>query len=209
MRVDHLTGDREPLFPVPGWSSGPVPRAGEPSHPVDRVDSGQPAGGRGPGIDKRIVIAAVAVLAAVLMGIVVAQFSGSGDEGSTAGPTSGGIASEADVSGGDTAEGAASPPIVDPPRPPQPVASSAAIVGTCDEGGSCGVKQRTAPYTDAPRMYPDDLRDGMTVTAVCQTTGDVRSSQGYGSSSAWYRLDNGAYVNSVYMNLATPGLPSC
>lgn len=82
-------------------------------------------------------------------------------------------------------------------------------MGTCDEGGSCGVKQRTAPYVSAPRLYPDDLHDGVQVTLSCQTVGDVRSSAGHGSSSTWYRLNNGAYVNMVYMDPAPAGLPSC
>ena len=71
----------------------------------------------------------------------------------------------------------------------------ATIVGTCDEGGSCGVKQRTQPYTDAPRLVPERPEGRHTVTVVCQTTGDLRSSDGHGSSYVWYRLVNGAYVN--------------
>lgn len=83
------------------------------------------------------------------------------------------------------------------------------IVGTCDEGGSCGVKQREAPYNAAPRLYSNDLQDNMTVTVVCQTVGDVRSSAGHGTSVTWYRLDNGAYVNSVYMDVTSSRIPSC
>jgi len=86
----------------------------------------------------------------------------------------------------------------------------ATIVGTCDEGGSCGVKQRTQPYTDAPRLDPNDLKDGATVRVVCQTTGDLRSSEGHGASYVWYRLVNGAYVNVVYTTLKAPiGMPTC
>jgi serine/threonine protein kinase, bacterial len=95
------------------------------------------------------------------------------------------------------------------PTSAAPPSSVGVIVGTCDEGGTCGVKQRTAPYTDAPRLYPNDLRDGMTVALACQTTGDVRSSAGHGVSSVWYRLDNGAYVNAVYINTAASGIPLC
>lgn len=83
------------------------------------------------------------------------------------------------------------------------------VVGTCDEGGSCGVKQRNAPLTAAPRLVSSDLQDAMSVTLVCQTSGDVRSSAGYGSSSTWYRLQNGAYVNSVYLDVSGPALPAC
>lgn len=93
--------------------------------------------------------------------------------------------------------------------PPPPTPATGVVTGTCDEDGSCGVQQRTAPYTEAPRMYQNDLRDGAMVTVVCQTVGDVRSSRGAGVSAIWYRLSNGAYVNSVYMDLSSYGLPSC
>ncbi|BBZ27461.1 hypothetical protein MMAD_17560 [Mycolicibacterium madagascariense] len=83
------------------------------------------------------------------------------------------------------------------------------VAGTCDEGGSCGVKQRNAPYNDAPPLYPFVLQDGMSVTVVCQAPGDVRASQGHGSSYYWYRLINGAYVNSVYLNVSTAEIPTC
>lgn len=83
------------------------------------------------------------------------------------------------------------------------------IVGTCDEGGTCGVKQRSAPYTAADRLVPNDLHDGNAVTVVCQTIGDVRSSDGRGSSSVWYRLANNAYVASVYMNTSPAGISAC
>ncbi len=83
------------------------------------------------------------------------------------------------------------------------------IQGTCDEGDSCGLKQRTAPYTDAPRLYPDDLHDGAVVTMVCQTTGDLRSNAGVGSSRTWFRLANGAYVNAVYVTTGATQLAVC
>ncbi|MCT7371275.1 serine/threonine-protein kinase [Mycolicibacterium llatzerense] len=83
------------------------------------------------------------------------------------------------------------------------------VVGTCDEGGSCGVQQRIAPRTSATRMYPDDLKDGMTVTIACQTTGDLRTSSGHGSSTTWVRLTNGAYVNSVYLDIRPAWVPFC
>ncbi|MBX8691193.1 protein kinase [Mycobacterium sp. 20091114027_K0903767] len=86
---------------------------------------------------------------------------------------------------------------------------SGLVVGTCDEGGSCGVKQRIEPYTDSERMYPNDLNDGMAVTVVCQTTGDLRSNGGRGSSYVWYRLYNGAYINAVYLSLQGGVSPSC
>jgi hypothetical protein len=93
--------------------------------------------------------------------------------------------------------------------PPQQTVWSGIVVGTCDEGGSCGVKQRNAPYVAAARLVPTDLRDGDAVTVVCQTNGDLRSSEGHGSSYVWYRLENGAYVNSVYVNISATGIPGC
>lgn len=86
---------------------------------------------------------------------------------------------------------------------------STIIVGTCDEGGSCGVQQRTAPFNSAPKMYPTVLQDGSAITVMCQLPGDPRSSSGQGSSRVWYRLDNGAYINSVYTALDTARVPSC
>ncbi|MCZ0731248.1 serine/threonine-protein kinase [Mycolicibacterium iranicum] len=96
------------------------------------------------------------------------------------------------------------------PRPrPQPVMVRGIVIGTCDEGGSCGVKQRAEPFIEAPRLYQNDLRDGAIVSATCQTVGDVRSSRGAGASAIWYRLDNGSYVNAVYVALSADGLPLC
>lgn len=92
---------------------------------------------------------------------------------------------------------------------PAPGFRNGLVVGTCDEGGSCGVKQRIAPYTDAERLYPNDLKDGTAVTVVCQTTGDLRSNTGEGSSYVWYRLYNGAYINAVYLSLQAGVTPSC
>ncbi|MCW1821683.1 MULTISPECIES: protein kinase domain-containing protein [Mycolicibacterium] len=92
---------------------------------------------------------------------------------------------------------------------PAPGFRNGLVVGTCDEGGSCGVKQRIAPYTDSERLYPNDLKDGTAVTVVCQTTGDLRSNAGKGSSYVWYRLYNGAYINAVYVSLQEGVTPSC
>lgn len=100
-----------------------------------------------------------------------------------------------------------------PPEPlpnrPQASGSSAIIVGTCDEGGSCGVQQRVQPFNDAPRMYPQVLHDGTRIAVVCRTVGDARSSQGYGSSRVWFRLANGSYINSVYTSASPEGVPQC
>lgn len=95
------------------------------------------------------------------------------------------------------------------PVSPPPQVVTATVTGTCDEGGSCGVRQRNAPYNDAASLYSNVLHDGAAVTLVCQTTGDMKSNAGHGSSSTWYRLDNGAYVNAVYMVVSGSGLPAC
>ncbi len=83
------------------------------------------------------------------------------------------------------------------------------IVGTCDEGGSCGVQQRAQPNNSAPRLYPDVLKDGAQVVIVCGTIGDQRESQGHGSSVVWYMLDNGAYINSVFTTPPSGQVPLC
>ena len=85
---------------------------------------------------------------------------------------------------------------------------TAVIVGTCDEGGTCGVKQRTEPRNAAPRLLPNDLFDGANVSVICQTVGDPRTSSGR-SSNVWYQLANGAYVNSVYLDVRGSGIPAC
>lgn len=92
---------------------------------------------------------------------------------------------------------------------PDPIPVVGTIAGTCDEGGTCGVKRRAQPYTAAPRLHPNDLQDGMTVTVSCETNGDLRSSEGHGSSTTWYRLDDGSYVNSVYMDVTATRIPAC
>ncbi|MCV7176167.1 serine/threonine-protein kinase [Mycolicibacterium sphagni] len=104
--------------------------------------------------------------------------------------------------------------LVAPPTPTghSPAAMPTAvgvIEGTCDEGGTCGLKQRTAPYTDSPRLYSDDLHDGSAVTMSCQTIGDLRSNAGVGSSRIWFRLDNGAYVPAVYVTTTATQLAVC
>ena len=95
--------------------------------------------------------------------------------------------------------------------PPQRASSAwgGTVVGTCDEGGSCGVKQRIYPFTEAPRAYSTDLVDGTVVAVVCGTEGDTRSSRGYGTSNIWYRLVNGAYLPSVFVDIPTWRVPTC
>lgn len=100
-------------------------------------------------------------------------------------------------------------PTYDVPTQTRQSGGSVVVIGTCDEGGSCGVQQRTQPSNSAPRLYPNVLKDGTTVVVVCATLGDQRSSQGRGSSTLWYQLDNGAYINSVYLSPPRTELPAC
>ncbi|WP_264079647.1 hypothetical protein, partial [Mycolicibacter algericus] len=65
------------------------------------------------------------------------------------------------------------------------------------------MKQRVSPYIQAGPLYPSVLRDGANVTVACLTYGDIQSNQGRGSSAIWYRLNNGAYVNSVYLDVTS------
>lgn len=95
-----------------------------------------------------------------------------------------------------------------PTPPPRPQASNAMIIGTCDEGGSCGLKQRNAPYSEAPRLFPNDLQDGNAISVRCGVIGDLRASSGR-SSRAWYRLTNGAYIAAVYTTLDPSLVPAC
>ena len=83
------------------------------------------------------------------------------------------------------------------------------ITGTCDEGGSCGVKQRNAPRNAAPAITAQPLLDGARVGIVCQTIGDTRQNTGYGSSDLWYQVANGAYIPAVYVITGTEGFPQC
>jgi hypothetical protein len=83
------------------------------------------------------------------------------------------------------------------------------IAGTCDEGGSCGVKQRNAPRNAAPGITSQPLFDGTRVGIVCQTIGDTRQNSGYGASNLWYQITNGAFIPAVYLNTGTEGFPQC
>lgn len=83
------------------------------------------------------------------------------------------------------------------------------ITGTCDEGGSCGVKQRNAPRNAAPGITSQPLVDGTQVGIVCQTIGDTRQNSGYGSSNLWYQIANGAFIPAVYVSTGTEGFPQC
>jgi serine/threonine-protein kinase len=190
-----------------GWRTAPLPTAGAEQKPG--------VGGRSP------LLWLLGLAAAVLLIGVVAVFALGRDDGQPPTPSTSVAQPAPTVSAGppQTVTVSASPPqtvtVSAPPPAPVPVPQqapywNALIVGTCDEGGSCGVQQRTGPYNAAPRKYSNDLKDGMTVSAVCKIIGDGRSSEGRGVSYVWYQLLNGAYINSVYTNLNTPlGMPTC
>ncbi|QZT65364.1 MULTISPECIES: protein kinase domain-containing protein [Mycolicibacterium] len=198
-----------------GWHTAPLPKARPTSVSVDE-DS------RAVGPRLWLALSAIAVAAAAIIVALVFAGSRNPDESEsvatstssfmepTLPPTRSRIPTTSIVPSTGTA-----PRTTGAPRPPSPAPSSvpfwnATVVGTCDEGTSCGVKQRVAPYVNAERLYPNDLRDGMTVQAVCYTIGDARTSSGHGTSSTWYRLMNGAYVNLVYTTLRMPiGMPAC
>ena len=98
---------------------------------------------------------------------------------------------------------------VETPTPARAPVWVGVITGTCDEDGSCGVKQRNAPRNAAPAITSQPLLDGTQVGIVCQTSGDTRQNSGYGSSDLWYQIPNGAYIPAVYVNTGTGGFPQC
>jgi serine/threonine protein kinase, bacterial len=201
-----------------GYGS-PTPAAPTTPAPVKRPPAA-PRSAQPPQVGNRTtpwlwILGVAAVL--VVLGTVLFVWSQNKGSSSTSAPTTGATVSTAPYPTSEIApppsrtvtrtvtQSAFPPPVI---VPTQQIVT-AIIVGTCDEGGSCGVQQRTLPKTGAPRLYPDDLQDGTMVTLRCQTTGDLRSSAGHGSSYIWYRLINGAYVNSVYMTTPTTELPAC
>ncbi|MCV7229071.1 protein kinase domain-containing protein [Mycolicibacterium komossense] len=195
------------------WRSAPLPTAD--LQVVDR--SSTP---RGSSRMRMGVIATAAVLLAAAAGLTLWNTTRAGPP---AGPS---VFTATQQPGAMTVQPtltAARTPTSTATRPPSTVASSptssmglprptywgALVIGTCDEGGTCGVKQRAAPFNESERLVPDDLLDNMPVTVVCQTIGDFRSNQGQGSSYTWYRLYNGAYVSSVYLDVRGSGIPAC
>ena len=199
-----------------GWHTAPLPRAGQPVGGTTADTSGGRSG-------LLLAFAGIAVaVAVVIVAFVFVWSRGTGPSEPTASPTSSfqeptfpTVPSPSPTT--PRAPSTTTPPpqaTVAPPPPPPPSPTSvpfwtATIVGTCDEGGSCGVKQLDAPYVDADRLYPNDLKDEMTVRVVCHTVGDPRTSGGQ-TSYVWYQLVNGAYVNLIYTNLIAPiGMPAC
>lgn len=94
--------------------------------------------------------------------------------------------------------------------PAKPVARGT-VVGTCDEGGTCGVRLRTGPDDDAPTFTPGELlKDGAAVQIVCQTIGDKRTNTGQVSTDYWYQLESGAFISAVYVTIEASGrIPDC
>lgn len=182
------------------WRTGPPP-----------VATGRPAT-----LIWTVCICAAIVMATAIIGAIVVIRSGDGNGSTpTAAPstfTVGPTPSEVSLPSYTTS----TPPLTTTyttmspsiATPPPQTGYAAVIVGTCDEGGTCGVQQRIAPYINAPPLVPNALQDGMTVIVVCQTLGDLRTSAGHAPSNVWFRLSNGAYVSAVYMNL-TRSLPEC
>lgn len=169
-----------------------------------------------------VVLGSVGVLGALVLGVLFTAWSRN-DESTPARPTASASAPTVDLAPPSTVTVSVLPPLtvtktaIPTAAPPQSVESPTppfsgwpvVIVGTCDEGGSCGVQQRTQPYNSAPRLYPNALRDGTSVAVVCATTGDLRTSRGRGASRIWYMLNNGAFINSVYATSPRTEIPTC
>lgn len=179
---------------------------------------------RTPAFRTATVLAGVAIALAVLtIGALIGLWSRGGGSSTTAAPSPTiGLPTPSAVLAPSTVTVSVAPPptvtktvipTASPTRSmtavPDETGWGAIIVGTCDEGGSCGVQQRTGPFNAAPKMYPNVLQDGSSVTVTCQALGDTRSSGGHGASRVWFRLENGAYINSVYTSLPAAGIPSC
>ena len=93
---------------------------------------------------------------------------------------------------------------------PRPAGFSASITGTCDQQGKCyGVKQRTDPKNDAPQLVLDILDEGASVQIVCQSIGELKTETDHAPSNLWYRLTNGAYINSIYITPPGGEIPGC
>jgi hypothetical protein len=96
------------------------------------------------------------------------------------------------------------------PSPPRPAGFAASITGTCDQLGKCyGVKQRTEPKNDAPQLVPDILDEGASVKIACQSIGELKTETDHAPSNLWFRLTNGAYINSIYITPPGGEIPRC
>jgi serine/threonine-protein kinase len=101
------------------------------------------------------------------------------------------------------------PTAVGPVFPGQQPGYAAAIRGTCDEQSCYGVQQRSEPRNSAPQLVPDILDEGSPVRVVCQTIGDLKTEVDAPASNLWYRLTNGAYINSIYITPPGTAIPRC
>ena len=87
---------------------------------------------------------------------------------------------------------------------------SSSITGTCDQQKIChGAKQRTDPKNDAPQLVPDILPEGAAVEISCQIRGELKTETDHAPSDLWYRLTNGAYINSIYITPPGTEIPAC
>lgn len=94
--------------------------------------------------------------------------------------------------------------------PPPRDGYEASVKGTCDQQGTCyGVQQRSEPKNDAPRLIPDVLSEGTPVRISCQTKGELKTETDHAPSDLWYRLTNGAYINSIYITAPGTAIPKC
>jgi len=89
-------------------------------------------------------------------------------------------------------------------------AYSSSITGTCDQQKIChGAKQRAEPNNDAPQLVPDILAEGAAVEISCQIRGELKTETDHAPSDLWYRLTNGAYINSIYITPPGTEIPAC
>jgi serine/threonine-protein kinase len=196
---------------APHITPGPTPRAGErpaASAPLPAAASTQSKHAVVPGL-LWLLGAAVVVLGVITVVLFRWVQNGTSATPTSAAPSTPAAATAPSPTWTSTVTVASSPRVPTPPVVSAPQQALGVVVGTCDEGGSCGVQQRIAPYTSSPRLVPDDLKDGMTVAIECRTSGDVRTSQGHGVSNVWLRLANGAYLNSVYLDIRASWIPTC
>ena len=87
---------------------------------------------------------------------------------------------------------------------------SSSITGTCDQQKIChGAKQRAEPKNDAPQLVPEILPEGAAVEISCQIRGELKTETDHAPSDLWYRLTNGAYINSIYITPPGTEIPAC
>jgi hypothetical protein len=88
------------------------------------------------------------------------------------------------------------------------------VDGTCADL-DCGLRQHTAPTTEAPHRGAKLLADGTAIRIRCQTIGGpVYLKHGKGASFIWDLLTNGRYVSDLFVNTTgygtfDPVIPRC